>query len=329
MRAGEKSLADDLVELNMNSLPDSSRQPQRGSGVHAKHRRFAMRMATLALATLMAAGCASTWNHTGNTHLTGTEKMMWSTYPLATQKGMATAFVVAKRDPKAPGGTVPVVVTSVHVLNTIGKRPLYIGARVPKTDGDPQVVLIELTSRNPGSPYYVRHPQHDIAAFELKMPPEVARQVSLSSCLQENELVGRVEQARPGDDISFLGYPEVLPGTPGAFPVLRSGKIASYPAGMLRQQRKFLVNADAYPGDSGAPVFATRRNGSPHLIGMIVQRIGSDRKKLIPLALAVDATAIRETLQLLDAHEHHSVGATVSVSTGATKVASAGSTSSR
>jgi hypothetical protein len=101
-------------------------------------------------------------------------------------------------------------------------------------------------------------------------------------------------------DVSFLGYPEVLPGTDGAFPVLRAGKVASYSPGKLTESGKFIINADVYPGDSGAPVFATRA-GKPEIVGMIIQRIGNASQDFSHLAVAVDSASIRETLDLLAA----------------------------
>lgn len=70
------------------------------------------------------------------------EKMMWSTYPLVTFKGAATGFVINHRDPGAPGGKIPVVFTSVHALETMGKGPLIIGFRIPDAAGGARVALL-------------------------------------------------------------------------------------------------------------------------------------------------------------------------------------------
>ncbi|HAF25303.1 MAG TPA: hypothetical protein DCK93_20760 [Blastocatellia bacterium] len=94
----------------------------------------------------------------------------------------------------------------------------------------------------------------------------------------------------------------MFPGTEGAFPVLRGGKIASYSAGPPSDREKFLVNTNVYGGDSGGPVFAGRRRGRPKLVGIVTERIG-EKGGGIPLAVAVDATVIRETLQLQTARE--------------------------
>ncbi|MGV3532317.1 MAG: trypsin-like serine peptidase [Chthoniobacteraceae bacterium] len=232
--------------------------------------------------------------------------MMWSTYPLATQKGAATGFVIARRDPRAPGGLVPVVFTSAHVLASMEKGPLYIAIRVPGADDEPDVAVLELQTQGSKAPQFVRHPQFDIGAFELKIPAEVADLVQLPSFIEERELARQRVRLRAGTDVSFLGFPDVLPGTTGAFPVLRSGKVASYPTGASKGQRRFLINADVYPGDSGAPVFISRRGNRPELVGIIVERIGKDRRSFAHLAVAIDSIAIHETLRLLDQREGRS-----------------------
>lgn len=240
-----------------------------------------------------------------------TEKMMWSTYPLATLKGAATGFVINRHDASAPGGKVPVVFTSVHVLDTLGKGPLIIGFRMPDSAGDAQVSLLAYTppEQKGKGLFYVRHPQHDIAAFAMHLPPEIAGRAKVPSCLDEKTLSPGGRSLHSGMEVSFLGYPEVLPGTEGAFPVLRSGRVASYPVGTPQAHGRFLINSDVYPGDSGAPVFVTGRGRHPELVGMIIQRISHGTRSFSHLAVAVDVDVIRETLALVEASENHIVPA--------------------
>lgn len=89
-----------------------------------------------------------------------------------------------------------------------------------------------------------------------------------------------------------------LSGTPDLFPALRLGRIASYDPSMYAA-RRFLINGDVYPGDSGAPVFMALQNGDPKLVGMVIQRLAIYENERSPIALAVDVSVIRETLALL------------------------------
>jgi hypothetical protein len=233
------------------------------------------------------------------------EKMMWSTYPIATQKGSATGFVINHHDAKAPGGKVPVLFTSVHVLNTIGNGPLIIGVRMLDPAGDAQVGLIQITppKQHGKDCFYVRHPSLDLAAFTLRLPEEFMGIADMPSSLDEKIVAQNRHTLHSGSEVSFLGYPEVLPGTDGAFPVLRSGRVASYPVGTAQAHGKFIINSDVYPGDSGAPVFLSQAGGRPKLVGMIIQRVGQKEQSFSHLAVAVDANAIIDTLALLEASE--------------------------
>jgi hypothetical protein len=197
-----------------------------------------------------------------------------------------------------------VVLTSLHVLETIGRGPLMFGARVVDEAGELQVVAVRSQPQRGRGRFYVRHPRHDLAAFALEWPEEIADLIPIRSFLDEGSVARRAGALRAGAEVSFLGYPEVLPGTAGAFPILRTGRVASYPVGTATAQGLFVVNADVYPGDSGAPVFAGGRGAKPELVGMIIRRIGTDERAFSHLAIAVDAAAIRETLRLYAEREN-------------------------
>jgi len=127
--------------------------------------------------------------------------------------------------------------------------------------------------------------------------------ISLVSFLNESAIATRGGEPHVGEEISVLGFPQVFPGTEGAFAVLRGGKIASYSAGPAISREKFLVNANVYVGDSGGPVFAARERRTPKLLGLLTERIGP-KSGAVPLAVAVNATVIRETLELLAQREN-------------------------
>jgi hypothetical protein len=253
----------------------------------------------LALIALSLAGCVGLPSGVRIASLTPAEKMMWSTYAVATRKGLATGFVVLRRDPRVPGGRVPVVVTSAHLLETAPQGPFYLGLRLPDQAGNLHVAVLELQPTPSRLTAYVRHPRYDVAALELRLPPEVAKLLWLPSFLEQKALGRLADRPRVGEGVSVLGFPDVYPGTPGAFPVLRGGTVASYSAGGPDAPHRFLIHTDVYPGDSGGPVFAARARGWPRLVGMVTRCVGSNPHAALPLAIAVDARTIRETLQLV------------------------------
>jgi hypothetical protein len=256
--------------------------------------------------TILFAGCAEL-GIGSSARLTPSEKMMWSTYAIGTRQGMATCVIINRKDRSAPGGILPVLVTATHVLAGAPRGPYFLAIRTPNPSGNPEVAILEIKSAWFAQAVSMRHPRHDIAALELRMPPEVAEAVHLPSFIDENAIARPGDDARAGDTVSVLGFPKVFPGTEGGFAVLRAGKIASYSPGTPRDREKFLVNTNAYSGDSGGPVFAgRRRDGRPILLGLLIERIG-EKAGEVPLAVAVDAHVIRETLQLLAQHKSSAI----------------------
>ncbi len=221
---------------------------------------------------------------------------MWSTYLVASPKGIATCVIVNRKDPSAPNGIVPVLVTSAHVLAVAPHGPFYLAYRSSRPGRSPQVDILEIDPPAQTDRAFVQHPRHDVAALEIRLPADLANEVTLPSFLEENAIAPRENEPHPGDDVSVLGFPSVLPGTEGAFPVLRSGRIASYSAGPPADRETFLVNASIYSGDSGGPVF-TSRHGKPKLVGIMTERIGK-KEGSVPLGVAINASIIAETLKL-------------------------------
>jgi V8-like Glu-specific endopeptidase len=232
--------------------------------------------------------------------------MEWSTYAIGTTKGMATCVIVNRRDVNAPSGAVPVLVTSAHVLSVAPHGPYFLAARIPKSGASPDIAILEFQIPSDRQPAYVKHPRHDVAAIALRIPSDIAKEISLPSFLNESAIATRGTEPHIGEEISVLGFPRVFPGTEGGFAVLRGGKIASYSAGPAVSREKFLVNANVYAGDSGGPVFAASERRTPKLIGLLTERIGP-KSGAVPLAVAVNATVIRETLELLAQREDQPV----------------------
>ena len=255
------------------------------------------RLKASAIAASLSLGCFLLCGGCASTGLTTAEKMMWSTYLIASPKGVATCVIVNRKDRSAPNGIVPVLVTSAHVLQVAPHGPFYLAYRSQQPGQNPQVEVLEVNPPSSPDQLFVQHPKHDVAAMELRLPPEVASEVTFPSFLNENEIEPGKDEPHPGDDVSLLGFPSVFPGTEGAFPILRSGRIASYAPGLAASRETFLVNTNVYSGDSGGPVFSSSRRGKPKLLGILTERIGH-KEGSVPLAVAINASIISETLKL-------------------------------
>lgn len=261
------------------------------------------RPAALAALLIIAAVCGCRGPGDSGPRLNAAEQMMWSTYPVGTNKGAGTGIAVSLREAGVPGGTVTAVVTSAHVLESARNGPVFIALRLPDGNGNAETAILRYAPPRSSESFYVRHPHHDVAAFAIDIPPEAAGIIELPTCLDSKYIGSGGPALHAGDEVFFAGFPEVMPFMDGTFPILRSGRVASYPAGTPEVNNMFCINADAYPGDSGAPVFSTRTRGRPRLAGMIVQRVEGDKHTSSHLAIAVHSSAIRETLELLAARE--------------------------
>jgi trypsin-like peptidase len=261
-------------------------------GIQIQACRRAATIAALLVATFLDIGCTTL----GKGGLNPTETMILSTYPLASRKAFGTGFLVAMKDKRARGGVVPVMVTSTHLVTSAGRGAIYMPLRGFDAAGNLSVALLEIVPRQKGVPFYVKHPRLDVAAFRVRFP--VGMQVPLLLTLLEEKNLDSEEDPRAGEEVGFVGFPEGQSTSLGMFPVLRSGKVASLDQNLFGL-RSFLINGDVYPGDSGGPVFRIAKHGKPQVVGMVVERLSTTRRERFPLALAVDANAIKETLQLL------------------------------
>ena len=250
--------------------------------------------ALLVLGILLGIGCASVRKN----GLNSAETMILSTYPLASSKAFGTGFLVAMKDKQSPGGVVPVMVTSTHLVKSVGRGGLYMPLRGFDMAGNLSIGLLKVAPEGKDAPFYVKHPRLDVAAFRVQFPAGL--QVPLLLTLLEEKNLQSEADSRAGDDVAFVGFPEGQSTSLGMFPVLRAGTVASLDQSLFGL-RSFLINGDVYPGDSGGPVFRITKNGRPKVVGMVVERLSVQPQERFPLALAVDAQAIRETLQLLAA----------------------------
>jgi hypothetical protein len=121
-------------------------------------------------------------------NLTTTEKMAWSTYVIATRKGLGTCVIVDRKDANAPGGIMPVLVTCTHVLAAAPHGPYFLVLRMPVEGANPANAVLRIDSPPGYKPPYVQHPRRDVAAMEIQLPPEIARVTSIPSFISESTL---------------------------------------------------------------------------------------------------------------------------------------------
>lgn len=270
----------------------AERSPLSDSEISDVRRAMEFRFATgalLAVCGFAFTGCAALRHYTPNP----AERAILSTYIVASEKAMGTGFLVAAR--AAGGGEVPVLVTSTHVVTGAEGEPVDVYLRFVTADGNAFVIPVPLSTSQPGETYAV-HPSLDVVAFRIDRPSTVPDWAVLPM-VEESDIHAKREM-RAGEKVVFAGFPEGNGGPSGVFAVLRSGMIASFDQSFLGFPF-FAVNAGAYPGDSGAPVYVLPIRGRPKLVGMVVEYLADTGEQPMPLALAVDARTIRTTIDAL------------------------------
>jgi S1-C subfamily serine protease len=241
-----------------------------------------------------------------------TTAMIQATSPVASAPGgpALTGTGVLVSDPAPDGAPRVVLVTARHVLQNMPDGQVYLGLHLRNPDGSWRLEWRAEPSADQGRPLWTQHPAYDVAVLPVTVPPEAAEAAIPVSWFADADTFTR-EDVEAGDAVEVLGYPAGYAADGRGFPVLRLGHMASYPL-TPRSEGTFLVDFPVVSGNSGGPVFTSRRVGKrPALVGaegpqpdefvagIIAQQITPGGQP-IALGLAVHALYVRQTLQLLD-----------------------------
>lgn len=245
--------------------------------------------------------------------------LMRSTFKLAGEGSVGTAFIVGRPTQKDPTWLSYVMVTAAHVLEEMKGSHAILFLR--KKNEDYQKVPYTFEIRREDKPLWTRHPDEevDVAVMYVLLPREIDIVLLPTRMLADDEVLEKFE-IHPGDELMCLGYPFGAEATEAGFPILRSGKIASYPLTPTKQTKTFLYDFRVFRGNSGGPVYFVQ-SGRTYAGGMHVQTIQfiaglvsketmiketvkslyETREEAHPLSLAnvVHASFIKETIQML------------------------------
>jgi hypothetical protein len=193
--------------------------------------------------------------------------IMRSTFKIQGEGSFGTVFIMGEPSSDEPNKLYYVLITAAHVLEGINSGVAILHLR--KQDGDKFVRLIyPVQIRNKGIPLWTRHPEVDVAAMRVRLPNDADVKLISTSLLGTDKTLEEF-QVRPGDPLLVLGFPYGEEANESGFPILRSGKIASYPLTPTRSTRTFLLDFEVFQGNSGGPVLFYAENrpyaGSIHL----------------------------------------------------------------
>jgi hypothetical protein len=208
-------------------------------------------------------------------------------------------------DPRPDGTPRIVLVTAGHVFEKMPGAAARIGYRFQGEDGVWRYSAQPLTIRDGASRLWTRNPGQDIAAITVQAPPEFAR-AAIPIAWLGDEATLKSSGVGPGDEMFVLGYPEGFAANTSGFPILRVGRVASYPITPTREFQNILIDFHVFEGNSGGPVFFTPdpRRASPGASGVVVAGILTNRtmvgEESLDLGIVIQAEYIRQTLKLLD-----------------------------
>ena len=167
--------------------------------------------------------------------------------------------------------------------------------------------------------------------MKVVLPDFVSKQAQekpvLSIALLADDTMMEKYEIHPGDEVLCLGYPLGAEANPSGFPILRPGKISSYPLTPAKEVKHILFSFEVFDGNSGGPVYFVDKDryygGTTHLgerIQCLVGIVSGEQYKIPPsvkpteilsdrsryehlrlkLAIVVPAHFIKETLDLFD-----------------------------
>ena len=220
-------------------------------------------------------------------------------------KTVATGFLIS--DPTADGRPRVVLVTADHVFEGMPGDRATIGYRVKGADGLWTYAPQQIPIREGGKPLWTRNPNRDVAVITITAPPEFAKAAIPLAWLGGDDALARY-QLSPGEQMMTLGFPQGLSANAAGFPILRSGRVASYPLGPSAAYPTFLLDFQVFPGNSGGPVWMDEAGADgPKLIAGILTQQVQKGDQFLGIGIVTQAQFVRDALVLLDSPAKPSV----------------------
>lgn len=224
---------------------------------------------------------------------------------------VGTGFLISAPGPDGKPRTV--LVTAHHVFEKMQLAEARIGYRISNPDGSwsysPKPIKIR---DKDAAQLWTNHPTRDVAVMTIKAPPEFAKAAIPVDYLAKDDTFDAY-QVNAGNEMMALGFPRGLSANSAGFPILRSGRVASYPLGPAAAFPTFLLDFSVFPGNSGGPVFITRQQNATVLTpvsdkapeqgfiaGLLTQQVELNAERL-EIGIVTHAKYIRETIDLLGA----------------------------
>ena len=216
---------------------------------------------------------------------------------------VGTGFLISAPGPDGQPRTV--LITANHVFDKMPGPMAHIGYRVANKDGSWTYAPQNLRIRDAaGHELWTHHPSRDVAAIAITAPADFAKAAIPKDYLATDDTFTKYKVGA-GDEMMALGFPRGLSANQAGFPILRAGKVASYPIAPATIFPTFLLDFSVFPGNSGGPVFmsqeAHRRPGQAaaqdveFIAGLLTQEVELNSERL-EIGIVTQAKYIRETI---------------------------------
>ena len=251
--------------------------------------------------------------------------LMNSTFRIEGSGKIGTIFLLGAPIGNNQDSVYLVLITANHVLEDIKTDSCKIHLRIEKNNNY-EKSIINFRIRNNGKPLWVKHPEVDVAAISFDVPesdrPKGVIITPLTTEFLATDTVIKDYEIHPGDELFCLGFPLNAEANSAGFPILRSGKISSYPIIPAKDIKQFLFDFPVFKGNSGGPVYCSYKNrvcnGSVlmgttinYIIGLVSQETIlnetirslaeiSIKQHNLGLAVVIPAVFIKETIELLE-----------------------------
>lgn len=180
--------------------------------------------------------------------------MMEATCKIVGKGTLGTGFVIGKPDPNNPPEFFYVLITAEHVLRATQGDQVTLVFRQKQKGEKWKRIEIPLAIRQKGKTLWEKHPKVDIAAIYVRLPKNVISTIISKNLLIDDDKLKKYE-IHPGQELQCLGYPFSAEANALGFPILRSGRIASYPLTPTKETQTFLFDFTVFKGNSGGPVY--------------------------------------------------------------------------
>lgn len=187
--------------------------------------------------------------------------LMLSTFKVSSvpPTSFGTAFIMGRPfdhpDPAHPNRRAYVLVTANHVLSEMPGDLITLYLHAKNKSGDWYDFPLNIKIRNNGSQRWSSSAHADVAVMYVSIPQTEDIWIpTLSTDLLADDKILAEYDIHPGDTLFCLGFPFAKSSFLD-FPILRSGKIASYPLTPADKIGTFLLDFPVFKGNSGGPVY--------------------------------------------------------------------------